>query len=65
MIVGHLHDPDSAGHGQHPAGATVTVSDIRRGLDSSVWRVENAEELDRTEGEVVLRDIVVRASRRP
>lgn len=73
LIVGHLHDPDSAGHGhghRPPAEATVTLTDIKGLLDSAEWRIERAEEQTRTLGgpggsALPLRDVVVRATRRP
>lgn len=70
LIVGHLDDPVSAGHGHNPpAEATVTLADIRGSLDPASWRIESAEERTRgLEGPgglgLALRDVVVRAARR-
>ena len=62
LIVGHRHDPATAGHTQHehghadgpgqqpPAEATVTVADITGLLDPAVWQIENSEERTRTVG---------------
>lgn len=80
LIVGHLHTPDVTGHGhgqdehghgQHPPEeATVTASSITAGLDTARWEFVTAEEHTRTlpnraGSTVQLRDVVVRATRRP
>ena len=71
LIVGHLHAPGSEhGHGDHPpAEASVNAASTRAVLDPAHWRVETADEHDRTLGDqtggpVSLRDVVVRATRR-
>lgn len=74
LIVGHLLDPDAAGHGHDhggrpPAEATVTLPGIKGCLHSAKWRIETAEERTRTLGGAggganSLRDAVVRATRR-
>jgi SAM-dependent methyltransferase len=67
LIVGHLH---TVGHGQEPpAEASVTLTDITAGLDTSKWEIVTTEEHVRTltapGGRVVpLHDVVVRATRR-
>lgn len=75
LIVGHLHHPDTAGHGhgdQHgshpPEQATVTLAAMSSRLDPAVWHVHTAEEHTRTrtapDGRAVtLRDVVLRATR--
>ncbi|HEY2668849.1 MAG TPA: class I SAM-dependent methyltransferase [Rugosimonospora sp.] len=71
LIVGHLHTSGATGHGHHPpAEASVTLTDITAGLDSTGWEVTSAEEHARTvtgpEGRgIPLHDVVVRATRRP
>lgn len=69
LIVGHLHDPAAACHGQHPAEATVNLADVTGRLDSAEWRIDSAEERTRTVsgahgGSVAPSDVVVRATRR-
>ena len=70
LIVGHLHDPASPGHGHHPpAEATVTLADITGTLAPGAWSIETAQELSRTlrgpgGRAVTLQDAVVRATRR-
>lgn len=71
LIVGHLH----ADHGDHPdhqpaAEASVTAVGVRARLDPDTWDVVTADERTRTleaadGGKVTLRDVVVRAVRRP
>lgn len=71
LIVGHLHTSEATGHGHHPpAEASVTLTDITAGLDSPRWEIVTAEEHLRTVagpgGQTIpLRDVVVRATRRP
>jgi SAM-dependent methyltransferase len=72
LIVGHLHTSGATGHGHHhhPAEASVTLADITAGLDGTGWEIVTAEENLRTatgsSGRAVpLRDVVVRATRRP
>jgi SAM-dependent methyltransferase len=49
LMVGHLHSPDSPGHGHRPPPeATVTLAEITGGLDTAVWNVTSAEETTRT-----------------
>ncbi|MFI7434321.1 methyltransferase domain-containing protein [Micromonospora haikouensis] len=72
LIVGHLHTSQSTGHGHghgHPAEATVTLVDIRAGLEAADWEIVTAEEHQRPipgpGGQpVTLHDVVVRATRR-
>ena len=70
LIVGHLHAPETTGHGNHPpAEASVTLADITAGLDSTGWEVVTAEEHARTAAgpgchAIPLHDVVVRATRR-
>ncbi|ONI77584.1 SAM-dependent methyltransferase [Kribbella sp. ALI-6-A] len=75
LIVGHLHHDGADGHGHGhggdgpPAEASATADAITTRLDPAVWEVVTAEEVDRTMSahggrEVVLHDVVVRASRR-
>ncbi|RIJ69707.1 class I SAM-dependent methyltransferase [Nakamurella silvestris] len=68
----HGHGPGQADHthGGHPDEVTVTAAGITHGLDPSRWDVVTAEELTRTvavggDRTVELRDVVVRATRRP
>ena len=69
LIVGHLHDPSSPGHGNlPPAEATVTLADITRGLNPAMWSLDCARVQTRTvDGPgghgASLRDVVVRATR--
>ncbi|RSM64824.1 SAM-dependent methyltransferase [Actinoplanes sp. ATCC 53533] len=71
LIVGHLHASGATGHGHHPpAEASVTLTDITAGLDSTKWTVVTAAEHIRTVtgpgGQAKpLHDVVVRATRRP
>jgi hypothetical protein len=71
LIVGHLHTSGATGHGHHPpAEASVTLTDITAGLDSTRWEIVIAEEHARTVtgpgGQAIpLHDVVVRATRRP
>lgn len=71
LIVGHLHTSGATGHGHHPpAEASVTLTDITAGLDSTRWQVVTAEEHLRPVtgpgGQAIsLHDVVVRATRRP
>jgi hypothetical protein len=71
LIVGHLHTSGATGHGHHPpAEASVTLTDITAGLDSTRWEITTAEEHLRTVpgpgGRAIpLHDVVVRATRRP
>jgi SAM-dependent methyltransferase len=71
LIVGHLHISGATGHGHHPpAEASVTLTDIIAGLDSTRWEIVTAEEHARTVtgsgGQAIpLHDVVVRATRRP
>ena len=78
LIVGHLHTPDTtgtatatrAGPGNPPEEASVTAAGITARLDATQWDVVTAEEYARTltnrAGRTVqLRDVVVRATRRP
>jgi SAM-dependent methyltransferase len=70
---GHGHGDGGHGHGHGgdgpPAAASATADAITTRLDPAVWEVVTADEVDRTisaQGgrEVVLHDVVVRASRR-
>ncbi|KQO95805.1 class I SAM-dependent methyltransferase [Leifsonia sp. Leaf264] len=69
LIVGHLHGSTTTANGHHPPEeTTVTAGAITAVLDAAHWRVETAEEPDRTvdargHGSVHLRDVVVRATR--
>lgn len=72
LVVGHLHDQaagEGAGHGHRPpAEASATAASIRERLGEA-WEIATAEETHRAlpgpeGGEVVLRDVVVRAIRR-
>jgi SAM-dependent methyltransferase len=71
LIIGHLHTSGATGHGHHPpAEASVTLTDITAGLDSTRWEIVTAEEHARTVtgpgGQAIpLHDVVVRATRRP
>lgn len=67
LIVGHLHTPDSTGHGHHPpAEASATSAAIAARLDGTEWEIVTAGEHLRTlTGRAVpLHDVVVRATRR-
>lgn len=70
LIVGHLHGHGAIGPGHHPPEeATATPAGITAGLDPEHWTIETADEYTRTvpvpDGEpTVLRDVVVRATRR-
>jgi SAM-dependent methyltransferase len=70
LIVGHLNNPETAGHGHHPpTEASVTTADSTAGLDSSRWEIVTADERVRTlpgpAGHAKsLHDVVVRATRR-
>jgi SAM-dependent methyltransferase len=70
LIVGHLQTSGSTGHGHHPpADASVTLTDITAGLDTTRWEIVTAEEHSRAltgpKGHSVpLHDIVARATRR-
>ncbi|BFU45227.1 class I SAM-dependent methyltransferase [Krasilnikovia sp. MM14-A1004] len=70
LIVGHLHTPDAAGHGDHPpAEASATVADITARLDPANWEIITAEQPLRTVNgpggrAMTLHDVVVRATRR-
>jgi 2-polyprenyl-3-methyl-5-hydroxy-6-metoxy-1,4-benzoquinol methylase len=69
LIVGHLHTLGATGHGHHPpAEASVTLTEITSGLDST-WDVVTADERTRMVTgpggqEIPLHDVVVRATRR-
>jgi SAM-dependent methyltransferase len=77
LLVGHLHTDDAGDHGhghdhaEHPpAEASATLADIIAGLDARRWEIVTADEHSRslTAGgrrAVPLRDVVVRATRRP
>ena len=70
LLVGHLHTPGATGHGHRPpAEAAVTLADVTAGLDPTAWEVVTAEERVRSSGpaghRAELRDVVVRARRRP
>ena len=72
LIVGHLHSPDTPGHGEDhghhpPEEASVSVAGITAVLDAVRWDVVTAEEHSRTitGRPVPLHDVVVRAVRRP
>jgi SAM-dependent methyltransferase len=70
LIVGHLHTPDSTGHGHHPpAEASATSAAITTRMDGMEWEIVTAEEHLRTltghGGRAIpLHDVVVRAARR-
>ncbi|AWS43877.1 bifunctional 2-polyprenyl-6-hydroxyphenol methylase/3-demethylubiquinol 3-O-methyltransferase UbiG [Streptosporangium sp. 'caverna'] len=70
LIVGHLHTPDSPGHGHHPpAEASVTSAAVTARLDDTEWEIVTAEERLRTltghgDRAAPLQDVVVRATRR-
>jgi len=70
LIVGHLHTPDTTGHGLHsPEAVSVTAASITAGLDASQWDVVTADEpirtlTNRANRTVQLVDVVVRATRR-
>lgn len=69
LIIGHLHDPASTGHGHHPpAEATVTLADITGCLDPGAWSIDSAGEHSRKllgpgGRPFPLQDVVVRATR--
>ncbi|MDM4719682.1 class I SAM-dependent methyltransferase [Micromonospora sp. WMMA1363] len=71
LIVGHPHHHGAGqprGH-QPPAEASVTAADITAHLDGTVWAVDTAAEIaramtGRTGQQVLLNDVVVRATRR-
>ena len=80
LIVGHLHTPDTAGHGHDhgqqchghhpPEEVSVTAASITAGLDATQWDVVTAEKrtralANRAGRSVQLHDVVVRATRRP
>ena len=71
LIVGHLHTPETTGHGHHPPEeASVTAATTMARLDATQWDVVTADEHTRTLTEraghaVQLHDVVVRAARRP
>jgi SAM-dependent methyltransferase len=80
LIVGHLHTPDTTGHGHDhghpgpghrpPEEASVTAASVTLSLDATQWDVVTAEEptrtlINRTGRAVQLHDVVVRATRRP
>jgi hypothetical protein len=70
LIVGHLHTPDSTGHGHHPpAEVSATPAAITARLDDMEWEIVTAEEHLRTltghgGPATPLHDVVVRATRR-
>lgn len=70
LIVGHLHDPAATGPGHHPPHeATATLADVTAGLDPSAWSIDTAQGHTRSlpgpgGAPVLLRDVVVRATRR-
>ncbi|WP_432938872.1 class I SAM-dependent methyltransferase [Kribbella sp. CA-253562] len=75
LIVGHRHHDAAGGHGHGhtsdgpPASASATANAITTRLDPAEWEVVTAAEVDRALSghggrEVVLHDVVVRASRR-
>jgi len=77
LIVGHRHADDgpnaARGHGhvagQPPAVASVSAASVAARLDPERWQVVTADEPERTIAgpggeEVMLRDVVVRATRR-
>lgn len=70
LIVGHLQDRAVSESGHHPPHeATATLADITAGLDSTAWSIGTAQEHDRTlrtpgGHSMLLRDVVVRATRR-
>ncbi|WLP90610.1 class I SAM-dependent methyltransferase [Gordonia sp. NB41Y] len=73
LIVGHRHVPDAAHHHTHshspedqpPEKATATIAGITGVLAPENWRIDVAEECERTvrDGVPPLHDIVVRATR--
>ncbi|MGW0038643.1 class I SAM-dependent methyltransferase [Gordonia sp. NPDC003376] len=81
LIVGHRHDPKASHHHAHtaahpdshphshedqpPEKATATVAGITGVLDPAVWRIDVAEEHERTvrADAPPLHDVVVRATR--
>ncbi|MFF1384870.1 class I SAM-dependent methyltransferase [Arthrobacter sp. NPDC058288] len=69
LIVGHLHGGAATGNGHTPpAEATITLTDIKERLGSSVWRIETAAEQPRTMAGAggrlhELRDVILRATR--
>jgi SAM-dependent methyltransferase len=66
LIVGHLHTPDSTGHG-HPAEVSATPAAITARMDDTEWEIVTAEEHVRTltgKGGRALHDVVVRATLR-
>lgn len=69
LVVGHLHSPDTTGHGHHPpAKASTDAAGITARLDATEWEVVTAEETERTipghDEQGPLRDVVLRATRR-
>ncbi|MEW2400808.1 class I SAM-dependent methyltransferase [Streptomyces sp. NPDC046862] len=71
LIVAHLHNQASTGHGHHPpAEASATSAAVTARLDGTEWDIVTADEQLRTltgpGGRAVpLHDVVVRATRRP
>lgn len=73
LVVAHRRDHGAAGTGSGPsAAASTTLADVVSVLDPAEWRVITAAERDRTpqpshhpHDDGVLRDVVVRAVRRP
>jgi SAM-dependent methyltransferase len=69
LIVGHLVGSSSTANGHHPPKeVTVTAASISARLDPAEWRIETADELERSvvapDGATVhLCDVVVRATR--
>ncbi|HYH11559.1 MAG TPA: class I SAM-dependent methyltransferase [Thermomicrobiales bacterium] len=69
LLVGHLHTPGGTGDDHHPpTEASVTAEGITARLGTTAWRIETADECDRTltgpgGREVSLHDVVVRATR--
>lgn len=70
LIVGHLHTGGGHGSGHQPPGeASATAAAVTARLDDSAWQVVTAEERQRTftghgDAQVLLHDVVVRATRR-
>ena len=71
LIVGHRHVAPRDDHGQlhaPPAEARVTAPAITARLDPAAWRIDAADEYTRSvptpRRDVVLDDVVVRATRR-